>query len=394
MLSESNEKLYNALDFPTTVGAVLGKGDGGTPAYYINTKSDEVPPEQMEAVSPLKDGLVEDWDGLQAVLDYTYKTLNSKSRLHPVLMSEAVWNTKEKREKLTELMFEHYKVPAFFLCKTAVLTTFANGRNTALVLDSGSKYTTAIPVQDGNIVHKGVIKSSVAGDFVTMQCREMFQDMNVDLVPPYVIDSKETVAEGAPANWNRKADLPDVTDSWHNFMCNQVVHDFKATVLQVSNTIYHDNVAAKIPPVSYTFPNGYNCKFGVEHLRIPEVLFNPSLAKASYDSTTLGICDVVAKSIDMCDTALKPKMYANMITVGGNTLLQGFAERLTKELFRKVPPNTRFKLFTNSLATERRRLSAWLGGSTFASLGTFRQVWITKQDYEEGGKNCVEKKCS
>ncbi|KAH1187985.1 hypothetical protein KIL84_020631, partial [Mauremys mutica] len=65
----------------------------------------------------------EDWDCFQAILDHTYgKHVKSEPGLHPVLMSEAPWNTRAKREKLTELMFEHYAIPAFFLCKTAVLT--------------------------------------------------------------------------------------------------------------------------------------------------------------------------------------------------------------------------------------------------------------------------------
>lgn len=34
------------------------------------------------------------------------------------------WNTRAKREKLTELMFEHYNIPAFFLCKSAVLSAY------------------------------------------------------------------------------------------------------------------------------------------------------------------------------------------------------------------------------------------------------------------------------
>lgn len=37
------------------------------------------------------------------------------------------WNTRAKREKLTELMFEQYNIPAFFLCKTAVLTAYPLG---------------------------------------------------------------------------------------------------------------------------------------------------------------------------------------------------------------------------------------------------------------------------
>lgn len=51
--------------------------------------------------------------------------------------------------KLTEFMFEKLELPAVFICKDSVLTSFACGRSTALVLDSGNKYTTATPVHDG-----------------------------------------------------------------------------------------------------------------------------------------------------------------------------------------------------------------------------------------------------
>ena len=54
---------------------------------------------------------------------------------------------------LCELMFEKYNVPAFFLVKNAVLSAFANGRSTALVVDSGSTHTSAVPVHDGESSH-------------------------------------------------------------------------------------------------------------------------------------------------------------------------------------------------------------------------------------------------
>ncbi|PNJ68969.1 ACTL6A isoform 8, partial [Pongo abelii] len=126
------------VDFPTAIGMVVERDDGSTlmeidgdkgkqggPTYYIDTNALRVPRENMEAISPLKNGMVEDWDSFQAILDHTYKMhVKSEASLHPVLMSEAPWNTRAKREKLTELMFEHYNIPAFFLCKTAVLTAF------------------------------------------------------------------------------------------------------------------------------------------------------------------------------------------------------------------------------------------------------------------------------
>lgn len=40
-------------------------------------------------------------------------------------------------------------------------------------------------------------------------------------------------------------------------------------------------VAAQMPTVHYELPNGYNCDFGAERLKIPEGLFDPSNAKVS-----------------------------------------------------------------------------------------------------------------
>ncbi|XP_014817706.1 PREDICTED: actin-like protein 6B, partial [Calidris pugnax] len=68
--------------------------------------------------------------------------------------------------------------------------SFANGRSTGLVLDSGATHTTAIPVHDGYILQQGIVKSPLAGDFISMQCRELFQEMNIDIVPPYMIAAK------------------------------------------------------------------------------------------------------------------------------------------------------------------------------------------------------------
>lgn len=43
------------------------------------------------------------------------------------------WNSKAKREKITELMFEKYNVPAFFLCKNAVLSAYPLKHDNMLV---------------------------------------------------------------------------------------------------------------------------------------------------------------------------------------------------------------------------------------------------------------------
>ncbi|EHB16516.1 Actin-like protein 6A [Heterocephalus glaber] len=208
------------------------KGKPGGPTYYMDTNALRVLRENMEAISPLKNGMVEDWDSFQAILDHTYKMhIKAEASLHPVLVSKAPWNTRAKREKLIELMFKHYNIPAFFLCKTAALTGFANGHSTGLILNSGATHTTAIPVHDGYVLQQGIVKSPLAGDFISMQWGELFQEMNIELTPLFMIASKEAVREGSPANWKKKAKLPQVTRSWHNYICNCVIQDFQASVL-------------------------------------------------------------------------------------------------------------------------------------------------------------------
>ncbi|XP_050789263.1 actin-like protein 6B isoform X1 [Gopherus flavomarginatus] len=337
-------------DFPTTVGLLAPEEaalelDGDKEkkpgkVYYIDTNSLHVPRENTDVLSPLKNGMIEDWDCFQAILDHTYgKHVKSEPGLHPVLMSEAPWNTRAKREKLTELMFEHYAIPAFFLCKTAVLTAFANGRSTGLVLDSGATHTTAIPVHDGYILQQGIVKSPLAGDFISMQCRELFQEMNIEIVPPYMIAAKDPVREGAPPSWKKKEKLPQVSKSWHNYTCNEVIQDFQASVLQVSDSPYDEQVAAQMPTVHYEMPNGYNTDYGAERLRIPEGLFDPSNVKGLSGNTMLGVGHVVTTSIGMCDIDIRPGLYGSVIVTGGNTLLQGFTDRLNRELSQKTPPH-------------------------------------------------------
>jgi actin-related protein len=144
--------------------------------YFIDTTTLHVARPGTEVANYMKDGMIEDWELFEKVLDYTYaKCVQSESEFHPVLMSEAPWNIRAKREKLTELMFEKYNVPAFFLVKNAVLAAFANGRSTGLVVDSGATHTTAVPVLDGYVLSQAIVKSPLGGDYISMQCKQFLQ---------------------------------------------------------------------------------------------------------------------------------------------------------------------------------------------------------------------------
>ncbi|KAG8310081.1 actin-like protein 6B [Homalodisca vitripennis] len=364
--------------------------------YYVDTTVLSVPRKGMEIVSYMKDGVIDDWDLFEKVLDYTYaKCIQSESEYHPVLMSESPWNPRNKREKLTEIMFEKYNVPAFFLVKNAVLAAFANGRATGLVVDSGATHTSAVPVQDGFVLTQAIVKSPLGGDYITMQCKQFLQDNNIEVIPTYMIAGKEPVNEKEKGNWTKKKNLPEVTNSWHNYMVKKVIQDFQNCVLQVSEAPYDENNVSSMPAVHYEFPHGYHQEFGVERFRIPEAMFDPSVAPVRggiVGNTMLGVGHIVTTSVGMCDPDVRPALYGSVVVTGGNSFMQGFPERLNRDLSMRIPSSMRLKLISANGSAERR-FGSWIGGSILASIGTFQQMWISSQEYEEAGKGQIDRKC-
>ncbi|XP_046398835.1 actin-like protein 6B [Ischnura elegans] len=359
--------------------------------YYIDTTTLHVPRKGMEVVSYMKDGMIEDWDLFEKVLDYTYsKCIQSESEYHPVLMSEAPWNVRSKRERLTELMFEKYNVPAFFLAKNAVLAAFANGRATALVVDSGATHTSAVPVQDGYVLTQAIVKSPLGGDYISMQCKQHLQDNDIEIVPSYLVGSKEVVKEREKARWTKRKNLPEVTTSWHSYEVKRVVQDFQASVLQVLETPFDEKTASAMPAAHYEFPSGYHQDFGAERFRIPEALFDPGVVAAG--NTMLGVGHIATTSVGMCDVDARPALYASVVVTGGNSFIQGFPDRLGRDLSARVPASVRLKTMSANGCAERR-FGAWIGGSILASVGSFQQMWVSSQEYDEGGKGQIERKC-
>lgn len=191
----------------------------------------------MEIHTYMKDGMIENWDLFEKVLDYCYdKIIQSDSQFHPVLFSESPWNQRAKREKLTEIMFEKYRVPAFFLVKNAALAAFANGRATALVVDSGATHTSAVPVLDGYVISQAVVKSPLGGDYLISQAKLMLENLGIDLSPAAIVTNKEIVREREKPKYVKKPLNFTPTNTWMNYMTKRTIQDFQQTVLQVINT--------------------------------------------------------------------------------------------------------------------------------------------------------------
>merc|ERR1711988_70722 len=101
-----------------------------------------------------------------------------------------------------------------------------------------------------------------------------------------------------------------------------------------------------------------------------------------------GVHDTMFQTIMKCDVDIRKDLYANIVLSGGTTMFQGISERLTKEIT-ALAPAMKIKV----VAPPERKYSVWIGGSILASLSTFQQMWISKEEYDESGPSIVHRKC-
>ena len=349
------------------------------------------PQAKVEIESPLNEyGVIQNWEAFESLMEHTFSScLQTDISRHPVLFSEPAWNERAKREKQAELVFEQFNVPAFFVCKTPVLSCYSNGRSTALVLDSGHMCTSATAVHEGYVLQKSIVRSPLAGNFVLDQCHEIINKSGITIHPHYMVKKKGE--EGRP--WEKKSDLAEVAKSWHSHQVKNILRDFVQQVPYINDKeLNEQELSMGLQKRPFYFPNGDSHEYGVERMQVVEQLFNTSLVRGASANSMNGTSHLVKSSVNLCDVDLRPSLYSSVLVTGGNSLLQGFMERLQYELQRNVPPSMRLKLHAHQQTMERK-CSAWIGGSILASLGTFQQLWVSKMEYEEHGSSIVDKKC-
>ena len=86
-----------------------------------------------------------------------------------------------------------------------------------------------------------------------------------------------------------------------------------------------------------------------------------------------------------CNVDILKDLYANCVLSGGTTMYAGIADLMQKEITSLAPPTIKVKI----VAAPERKYSVWIGGSILASLATFQQKWISKQEYDECGPSVV-----
>ena len=280
-----------------------------------------------------------------------------KSEDHPLLISEA-GNPTVNREMMTRTMFETFNVPSLYIAKRAGLILFASGLTSGFNLHCSSDVSYCTAVYEGHTIPHTFKFSFVGGTEVTYFLMKRLNERGYSLT---------------------KGSEYEIVRDIKEKLC-YVALDFE----QEMQTAASSSSLEK----SYKLPDGQVITIGKERFHCPEALFQPTLlGNDDYDSKpTPGIHKVVHDSLTKYTT---DESTANIVISGGSTLFPGFSDRLQKELTALAPPAMKIK----NISPPHGESSAWIGGSMLASLPSFHEMTISKDEYEEFGPAIVHRKC-
>lgn len=321
----------------------------------------------LELNYPMENGIIRSWDDMCHLWDYTFG--KSKMNINPkeckILLTEPPMNPIKNREKMIEVMFERYQFSSAYVAIQAVLTLYAQGLLTGVVVDSGDGVTHICPVYEGYALPHLTKRLDIAGRDITRYLTKLL------LLRGYA--------------FNHTADYETVR-MMKEKLC-YVAYDVEQEVKLSEETT--------VLVQSYTVPDGRVIKLDRERFEGPESLFQPHLINVE----GLGLSELVFNTIQGADIDIRSELYKHIVLSGGSTMYPGLPSRLEREikqlyLERVLRGNTE-KLSKFKIRIEdppRRKNMVFLGGAVLADVMKDKdQFWMSREEYLEKGVKVIDK---
>ena len=359
--------------FASCVGYPKNKAmmTGGNKEYYVGEEA-----QQKRGILvlkfPLEHGVITNWDDMEKIWAHTFDNelrvvVGGESEddedVAGVLLTEAPMNPRENRERMTQIMFETFNARRFYVAIQAVLSLYASGRTTGVVVDCGDGVSHTVPIYEGYSMPHAIQRINLAGRDLTDYICKILTESKINL---------HTSAERMSA-MKIKEELCYVSMNFEEEVDNFAGKEKQFELPDMSIVTVHNQI-----------------------IRCPELMFKPSLD----GKEMMGLHELTKKTIDDCDLDVRKDLLANIVMSGGTTMFPNMPERLQAEVEKLVAEGAKVKV----IAPPERMISVWIGGSILASLSTFSRMWINQYSqpdasppitgYDEVGPRIVHQMCN
>ncbi|XP_044538000.1 actin-3-like [Gracilinanus agilis] len=302
---------------------------------------------------PVERGIIVNWDDMEKIWHHSfYNVLHVDPEEHPLLVTENLFNPKANKEKLIEIMFESFKVPALYLAIQDIMSLFSSGRTSGLIVNSGDQMTYGVAIESGDILPDAIMDMEVAGHDLTLYLMKNLVKKGYSLCTMVELDFVRAIKEK---------------------LC-YVALDF-------SEEMYSEDATEE----TYTLPDDRIIAMKEERYRVPEAFFRPSLLNISCPGLHKKIHEVIMS----CDPELRKIFNVNTILCGGSMGFPGIEQRMVKELQALQEQLTKIKVIVPAECW----FSSWCGGSILTGLNSFQHMWIYDYEYQDIGPSIIHRRC-
>jgi actin-related protein 2 len=355
--------------FPSMVGRPIIRSQDKANTGGVELKDVMVGDEASENRSlldikyPLDKGIVKDWNDAVILWEYIFFTKLGipRDRTHEyyVLLTEPPQNPKLNREKMVQVMFDTFGFGAVYIGIQAVLTLYAQGLVTGVVMDIGDGVTHICPVYEGRTNPQTVKRLDIAGRHITDYLIKLLQ------LRGYA--------------FNRTSD-------------GDTVREIKEKLCYISYDTQEETQLAEETTVlveQYPLDDGRIIKLSSERFQAPEILFQPHLV----NDEKAGCAEMLFDAVNQCDMNIRLEIFKHIVLSGGSTMLPGFPSRLEKEIKQLYLDRTlkgdKSRLAKFRVKVEdppRRKHMVFLGGAVLANIMKDKSdFWVTRNEYKEKG---------
>ena len=247
---------------------------GGDKKEYFVGADAEAKRKVLKLNHPIDRGIVNNWDDMEKIWGHIFTNeLRAAPEEHNVMLTEAIMNPKENREKMAQIMFETFNVPGLYIALQPPLVLYASNKFTGIVLELGEGVSQFCPILDGYQV-------PFTGERIDFGGKDLS-----DYMAKILVDTGKrftTVGEKMIAKTIKEKTC-------------YVALDF-------------DDEIKSVEPFDYELPDGTHLIIKDQRIRCPEILFQSenNIAQKCYDS------------IQKCDFDVRKDFYNCIILSGGS----------------------------------------------------------------------------